>query len=184
MASRVRERLATQHDWTQSYHYCIYAATIYFVLASLMLLAWLGARLQGLQQDIARSAALISLLLNTVLFLSLVFVGAFVFSHVEGWNFMDSVYWADVTLLTIGFGDFSPKTALGRALLFPYAVLGITCLGITLASIRRLVLDRGKLALRKRRLFKMRNEFLKTSKQTCKQTSLSIAYFLYFFHLY
>ncbi|KAH6838407.1 hypothetical protein B0I37DRAFT_387697 [Chaetomium sp. MPI-CAGE-AT-0009] len=165
-ASRVRDELAVQHAWTQSYYYCLYAAIIFFVLASLMLLTWLSARLQGLEQDIARSTALTSLLLNTVVFLTFVFVGALIFSHVEGWEYTDSVYWADVTLLTIGFGDLSPKTTLGRALLFPYAVLGITCLGITLASIRRLVLDGGKLALKKRRLFKMRNEFLKRSKHT------------------
>ncbi|KAB5542753.1 hypothetical protein GE09DRAFT_225496 [Coniochaeta sp. 2T2.1] len=148
-----------------SYYYALYASGIYFLLASLMLVNFLGALLLRLKPDITQSTALLSLLLCSVCFLTFVFLGALVFSHIEGWQYQDSVYWADVTLLTIGFGDIAPETPLGRALLFPYAILGITCLGITLASIRRLVLDRGELALRRRRLGKMRDELLKRSPQ-------------------
>ncbi|KAB5517394.1 hypothetical protein GE09DRAFT_1208593 [Coniochaeta sp. 2T2.1] len=164
-ASRVQEEQAAELAWSQSYYYALYASGIYFLLASLMLVNFLGAHFLGLKPDITQSTALLSLLLCSVCFLTFVFLGALIFSHIEGWQYQDSVYWADVTLLTIGFGDITPETPLGRALLFPYAILGITCLGITLASIRRLVLDRGELALRKRRLGRMRDELLKRSPQ-------------------
>lgn len=161
--SRLGEELAAHYTWAQSYYYCLYAASIYFFLASLLLVDFLGTRLGGFKQDITRSVTFLSLLLNTAIFLGFVFLGALVFSYIEGWEYTDAVYWADVTLLTIGFGDISPQTTLGRALLFPYATLGIVCLGVTLASIRRLVLDRGELGLRKRRVHKMRRDFFEKS---------------------
>ena len=147
--------------WSQSYYYCLYAAVIYFVLASFLLVNFLGGYFRHYKQDIALSTALRTLLLNTVLFLAVLFLGALVFSYIEGWPYLDALYWADVTLLTIGFGDISPDNTLGRALLFPYTIVGIVCLGITLASIRRLVLDRGQLGLRNGTLRKMRDALLK-----------------------
>jgi potassium channel subfamily K len=147
--------------WSQSYYFCLYAAVIYFILASFLLVNFLGGYFRHYKQDIALSTALRTLLLNTVLFLAVLFLGALVFSYIEGWPYLDALYWADVTLLTIGFGDISPDTTLGRALLFPYTIGGIVCLGITLASIRRLVLDRGQLGLRKGTLRKMCDALLK-----------------------
>ena len=35
---------------------------------------------------------------------------------VEGWSLQESVYFSFVSGLTIGYGDFAPKTLLGRAL--------------------------------------------------------------------
>lgn len=71
-------------------------------------------------------------------------LGALVFSKVEGWKYLDAVYWADVTLLTVGLGDYSPKTRVGRGLLFPFAIGGILMVGLVVGSIRSLVLERGK----------------------------------------
>ncbi len=145
---------------SQSYYYCLYAAAMSFLLASLLLVHVLGAWLYHFKPNVELSTALRTLLLNTILFLCVLFLGALVFSHIEGWEYLDSVYWADVTLLTIGFGDITPTTTLGRALLFPYTILGILCLAMTVASVRRLVLDRGRMGLKKRRLRKMRDAFL------------------------
>jgi len=172
LASRFEAGSNPEPVWSQSYYYCLYAAILYFVLASLLLINVLGCCFRHYKQDIVLSTALRTLLLNTMLFLSVIFLGALVFSHIEGWAYLDAVYWADVTLLTIGFGDISPETTLGRALLFPYTILGIVCLGIALASIRRLVLDRGELELRKRRLRKMRDEFLQEPDNNGEHSSL------------
>ena len=83
-------------------------------------------------------------MLQTIFFLSYVLLGAIVFSHVEGWEYLETVYWCIVTLLTVGFGDFAPATRLGRGLYMPYAIGGIIFIGLVIGSIRSLGLDRGK----------------------------------------
>lgn len=154
-------QLELEYTWSQSYYYCIYAAIIYFVLASFMLVNLLGSYYGYYQQDITLSHTLRKMMTNTILYLITIFLGALVFSHIEDWQYLDSVYWADVTLLTIGFGDICPNTTLGRALLFPYTIFGIVWLGLTLTSIRELVLDRGKVVMKEKRIRKMRDELLK-----------------------
>jgi potassium channel subfamily K, other eukaryote len=71
--------------------------------------------------------------------------GAAVFFHVEGWRYLDAVYWADVTILIIGFGDFKPLTTLGRALLIPYATGGIFILFLFICCVPKLVERRGSM---------------------------------------
>ena len=43
----------------------------------------------------------------------------------EGWSVQESVYFSFVSGLTIGYGDFAPKTLLGRALAIFIGVCGI-----------------------------------------------------------
>jgi potassium channel subfamily K len=65
-----------------------------------------------------------TLMLQTISFLVYLELGATVFGHIEQWNFLDALYWADFTLLTVGIGDYAPATHLGRSLLFPFAIGG------------------------------------------------------------
>jgi hypothetical protein len=44
---------------------------------------------------------------------------------VEGWSLQESVYFSFVSGLTIGYGDFAPKTLLGRALAIAIGICGI-----------------------------------------------------------
>jgi uncharacterized membrane protein len=44
---------------------------------------------------------------------------------VEGWSLQESVYFSFVSGLTIGYGDFAPKTLLGRALAIGIGICGI-----------------------------------------------------------
>jgi potassium channel subfamily K len=55
----------------------------------------------------------------------------------------------------------TPKTHLGRGLLFPFAIGGIVILGLVVGSIRTLVLERGKKKMGARMLEKHRKKALK-----------------------
>ncbi len=57
--------------------------------------------------------------------LALTIVGATGLCWIEGWSFFDSLYATVVTLTTVGFGDFAPKTVAGRAFIMLYLVSGI-----------------------------------------------------------
>ena len=95
-------------------------------------------------------------MLQTMSFVTYLLLGALIFNTIEGWGYMNAVFWADVTLLTIGLGDFSPKTNLGRGLLFPYAIGGVLIVGLVVGSIRSLILERGKQKISARILEKRR----------------------------
>ena len=100
-------------------------------------------------------------MVQTMAFIGYILAAAAVYSRVEGWDFLDAVYWTDVTILTIGFGDYAPKTHLGRGLLFPMAIGGILFLGLIIASIRTLVLERGTKKVTVRMVEKAREQALK-----------------------
>lgn len=150
-----------EHVWSQAFYYGIYAAVLYFIDASLMVVTFWGAYTGHYDKDFLLTPSQRTLMLQTILFLMYLLLGALVFSKIEGWNYLDAVYWADVTLFTVGFGDFSASTKLGRALLIPYALVGVISLGLVIGSIRALVLDRGKRRIDARMIEKKRRRVVK-----------------------
>lgn len=147
--------------WSAAFYYGLYAACLYFFCSSLMVVTFWGAMKGKYSKDFQLTTSQRTLMLQTIMFLIYLLAGALVFSTVESWAYLDAVYWADVTLFTVGFGDFYPETSLGRALLFPYALVGVISLGLVVGSIRSLVLDRGRRQLAARMVEKKRKRMLR-----------------------
>ncbi|MFN0241446.1 MAG: potassium channel family protein [Planctomycetota bacterium] len=63
---------------------------------------------------------------------------------VEGWSVQESVYFSFVSGLTIGYGDFAPKTLFGRALAIVIGVCGILVTALVAAvAVKALTHARG-----------------------------------------
>ena len=146
---------------TQAYYYAIFAAGLYFIIASLMVFTVIGAWRGHYPKEFKLNTSQRTLMLQTISFMIYMVGGAGVYAKIEGWMFLDALYFTNYTLLTVGIGDYAPSTHLGRGLLFPYAIGGILILGLVIGSIRSLVLQRGKKKLGKRMVEKKRELLLK-----------------------
>ncbi|KAH6647680.1 ion channel protein, partial [Truncatella angustata] len=162
-----------EYVWSQAFYYGIFAAVLYFIVATLMTVTVWGAQAGHYDKDFGLTTSQRTLMLQTIMFLLYLLIGALVFSHIEDWQYLDAVYWADVTLFTVGYGDYSPSTTLGRGLLIPYALVGVISLGLVIGSIRSLMLDRGKHRLDARMLENKRREYLRKLRRRGKDGLLS-----------
>lgn len=158
---------------TQAFYYAIFAAALYFIIASLMVFTVYGAWKGHYSKEFKLSMSQRTLMLQTISFMIYMVGGAGVYAKIEGWMFLDSVYFTNYTLLTVGIGDYAPQTHLGRGLLFPYAIGGIVILGLVIGSIRSLVLERGKKKLGSRMVEKKRERQLQKMIQKGKEHKLN-----------
>ncbi|HPJ29807.1 MAG TPA: potassium channel family protein [Methanothrix sp.] len=67
-----------------------------------------------------------------------VLLGTLLYSWLEGWNWIDSLYFVVITLATIGYGDLAPTRPITRLITVFYAINGIAILLMLIDQIRRL----------------------------------------------
>ncbi|KAK9451501.1 uncharacterized protein V1518DRAFT_408712 [Limtongia smithiae] len=128
-------------DFSQGYWSAVVTAILYFICG--VLLAWNECgHLLGLYP-----ASFILSSSQRMLMLQIIFIavwlggGGGLFAHLENINYADGIYYCDVTILTIGLGDIHPTSDLSRALILPYALVGVLLVGLVIASFRSLVIS-------------------------------------------
>ena len=67
--------------------------------------------------------------------------GVLVYHWLEGWSYLDALYFCVVSLATVGYGDFTPTTPFGRLFTVFYLINGI---GILLALFDRIRIVRAR----------------------------------------
>jgi voltage-gated potassium channel len=67
--------------------------------------------------------------------LALLVIGTLFYRNVEGWRWLDCLYFCVVTLATVGYGDFSPQTDEGKVFTMFYIILGV---GLVVAVVTKL----------------------------------------------
>ena len=66
-----------------------------------------------------------------------IIICAAVFHWLEGWSWLDSIYFVVITFTTIGYGDFTPTTPLTKLITIFVALNGVAVLLMLFDEIRR-----------------------------------------------
>jgi len=116
--------------------------------------------LTSLPRFLLPSRARIRIVLLAVL--SAIAVGTVVFHLVEGWSILDSLYVTVQTLTTVGFGDLTPRTTLGRTFATLFMMVGVGVVLYALTSTVQTIVHSELFARygHSRKMSKLRNHFI------------------------
>jgi potassium channel subfamily K len=151
---------------TQGFWYAIAAAALYTVCSMVLMVNMLGYFLGHYPESFVLSESQRTLILQSMAFFVWLAGGAAVFSKIEnesgedGWGFPDALYFCDVTILTVGFGDLVPTTDVGRGIVFPYSVGGIITLALIVSSLYKAVREIGEENVIQKHVDRMREKAL------------------------
>lgn len=83
-------------------------------------------------------------------------VGTTGFHYIEGWNFVESLYATVVTISTVGYGDFSPRTSEGMLFTVFLIIVGVGTMLYAVGLVTETILEgRLKIIMGRGRLEKM-----------------------------
>ena len=101
IAAPIHLQLPTGEDRTfsQAYYYAILAAAIEFLLGSMMVVTALGVYIGRYSREFKLTMSQRTLMFQTTTFIGYILAAGAVYSKVEGWDFLDGVYYVDVTIL-------------------------------------------------------------------------------------
>ena len=149
--------------YSQGFWHAIIAATLYMIGSMILMVNMLGYFLGHYPQHFELDDDQRTLILQSMMFFIWLAGGAGVFSNVCGFTYANALYFCDVTVLTVGFGDVISTNDAGRALVFPYSVIGIIFLGLMINSIRKFAASMSKYkVIRKHQLNERKRTFGRT----------------------
>ena len=61
--------------------------------------------------------------------------GVWFYMRYEGWSLVDALYFCVITLTTVGYGDFSPQTQIGKIFTVFYILLGLGLLAAFIGAL-------------------------------------------------
>jgi len=102
------------------------------MIAFLLIFVALGR----LYRDMVKQPETRALLIAATL---LLVVGAVFYTRVEHWTVLNAVYFCVVTLGTVGYGDITPTTDLGKLFTIFYIIVGLGIVGGFFATVGRLI---------------------------------------------
>lgn len=94
--------------------------------------------------------------------LAAIALGTIIFHLVEGWSILDSLYVTAQTVTTVGFGDITPRTALGRVFATVFMIVGVGIVLYALTSTVQSIVHSELFARygHSRKMSKLRDHFI------------------------
>lgn len=141
--------VAPYQIYSQGFWFAIMAAILYFFCSVLLMINMIGYFLGYYPQNFTLTDAQRTLILQTMMFFIWLAGGAGVITNLESradsgadaiplnFSYTNALYFCDVTILTIGFGDLYPTSDAARGFVIPYAIGGIVALGLMVTSLTR-----------------------------------------------
>jgi len=130
--------------YSQGFWHAVIAACLYLFCSMILMINMLGYFLGHYPQHFTLTDEQRDLILQTMMFFLWLAGGAAAFSGIEGWSYVNGLYFCDVTILTIGFGDYYPASNVGRGLVLPFSVGGTIILGLMVSSIHKFARELSK----------------------------------------
>lgn len=79
-----------------------------------------------------------------VLAVLILVLGTLFFKSVEGWNWIDALYFSVATVSTVGYGDLYPQTSIGKIFTVIYIFVGVGVFVSLFAQLARALLKAEK----------------------------------------
>jgi len=83
------------------------------------------SNLQALEKSIKKSFQDSEFRLLSILVSVCLLIGTAFYRLVEGWSWLDSLYFSVVTLTTVGYGDLNPTTPISKIFTIVYILIGL-----------------------------------------------------------
>lgn len=132
---------------SEGFYHAVFTAILYFISATMLLINWIGHRKGMYSASFNLTTAQRRIMLQNVLYIFWIGIGGLLFSFLLGIRYTDAVYYCTVTVTTIGLGDIVPNDDLTRALVLPFALIGVIYLGLIVTTITSAVLNSSGEAL-------------------------------------
>lgn len=95
--------------------------------------------MKALRESARRRQKCLSVLTTISTFVAFWLLGALAFTLSESWNYFEAIYFCFLCLITIGYGDFTPKSAFGRAFFVVWAIAAVPLMTIIISTVGNLV---------------------------------------------
>ena len=71
-----------------------------------------------------------------IIIMIVLFGGATFYHYIEGWRYLDAIYFSSYTITTVGYGDITPKTDVGKifTIFYIFVGVGIVLYGLSLMA--------------------------------------------------
>lgn len=102
------------------------------MIAFLLLFVALGRLYRDMLKQLETRALL-------VLAMLVMAIGVVFYMNVERWSFINALYFCVVTLGTVGYGDITPTTEIGRLFTVIYIIVGLSVIGGFFATLGKLI---------------------------------------------